>query len=98
MMNDFFLKTKEIIHTNYIHCQRDGQLELQDKDDKGRKVGKPVFIEVRSEIICLELDKRNENIFKFFKSDVTDLCKIADRILFYSKKDILYVFMALLHK
>lgn len=91
-MQDFFHKTQEIIHTNYIYCQTGGQLELQDKDDRGRKIGKPVFIKTRNEIICLELDKKNDNIFKFF-NNVTDLCKIADRILFYSKNEILYVFI-----
>lgn len=91
-MVDFFLKTQEIIHANYIHCQKGGQLELQDKDNKGKKLGKPVFIKVRNEIICLELDKKNDSIFKFF-NNVTDLCKIADRILFYAKRDTLYVFI-----
>jgi AAA+ superfamily predicted ATPase len=92
-MENFFLKTQEIISPNYFHHQNGGQLVLQDKDEHGRKLGKPVTIDVKSAIVCLELDKKNKSIFQFFKNDVTDLCKIADRILFYSKNGVLYVFI-----
>jgi hypothetical protein len=93
MMEEFFLKTQEIINANYFHQQNGGQLVLQDKDEKGKKLGKPVTIAINRDIVCLELDKKNKSIFQFFKNDVTDLCKIADRILFYSKNEILYVFI-----
>jgi hypothetical protein len=80
-MNDFFLKTQEIINANYLHHQNGGRLVLQDKDENGRKLGRPVNIDVNREIICLELDKRNQNLFRFF-NQVSGVCKIADKILF----------------
>lgn len=92
-MNDFFLKIKEIIKAEYFCTLSGGKLVLQDKDEKGRKLGKPVNIVSKTEVVCLELDKKNANIFPFLDPKVTDLCKIADRILFYSKNDVLYVFI-----
>lgn len=93
MTNDFFLKIKEIIKADYFCTGNGGKLTLQDKDHKGKKLGKPISIESSTEIVCLELDKKNANIFCFFNPTVSDLCKIADRIIFYSKKDTIYVFI-----
>lgn len=92
-MNDFFLKIQEIIKSDFYCTSSEGKLVLQDKDENNKKIGKPVHINAKTEIICLELDKKNSSIFQFFEPSVTDLCKIADRILFYSKNDTLYVFI-----
>ncbi len=92
-MTDFFLKIQEIIKADFFCPLVNGKLILQDKDSKGKKLGKPVNVEAKTDIVCLELDKKNENIFQFFEPTVSDLCKIADRVLFYSKSDILYVFI-----
>lgn len=92
-MTDFYHKIKEIIKAEYFCTLNGGKLTLQDKDEKGKNLGKPVHIEARAEIVCLELDKKNKSIFQFFEPSITDLCKIADRILFYSKDDVIYVFI-----
>ncbi len=92
-MTDFFQKIKEIIKADYFCSLNNGKLILQDKDENGRKLGKPVNIEARTDVVCLELDKKNKSIFQFFELGVTDLCKIADRILFYSKEDKIFVFI-----
>ena len=86
-MDEIFLKLSEIIKTGFI-CQQNGEkLILQDSTSK------PVEIKKKGKLICLQLDKGNINIFPFFNQGVKHLCKIADRMLFYSKEDCLFVFI-----
>jgi hypothetical protein len=92
-MNDFFTTIQEIIKTEF-YCQQTGEkLILQDIDQKTRKkLGNPVEVKKNGKIVCLQLDKKNIDIFPFFNS-VKHLCKISDRILFYSNEKCLYVFI-----
>jgi hypothetical protein len=87
MIDEIFKKITEIIDPKYICKHKNGKLTLQDSTSK------PVEIKKQGKLICLEIDKHGNKFIQFFNNQVPELCSIADRIIFYSKDNCLYVFV-----
>lgn len=92
-MPDFLQKLNDVIADPFVCNANGGKLRLQEFDENGVKVGRPVTFLLPGNIVCLQLDKRGKNIFPFFSREIPDLCKIADRLIFHSKDESLWVFI-----
>jgi hypothetical protein len=86
-VNDVFKKISEIIKSDFKNTFKGGSVVLQDSTSK------PVKVNKTGTFLCLQLDKRNTNIFPFFETSLEGLCKISDHIILYPKDSSLFVYI-----
>jgi len=82
-----FQKISDIIKSDFKNTFPGGNVVLQDSTSKQVKINKT------GSFLCLQLDKRNANIFPFFETSIADLCKVSDRLMIYPKTNSLFVFI-----
>ena len=87
MIDILFKKISDIIKSEFKNSFIGGNIILQDSTSK------PVRINKTGNFLCIQLDKRNTNIFPLFESSIEDLCKVSDRVLVYPQTNTLYIFI-----
>jgi hypothetical protein len=87
MSNNVFKMLSDIIKSDFKSTFPGGNIILQDSTSK------PVKINKTGNLLCLQLDKRNTNIFPFFESSIEGLCKVSDRIIIYPKPLSVFVYI-----
>lgn len=87
MTDAVFQQISDIIKSDFKSTFSGGNVVLQDSTSKQVKIKKT------GSFLCLQLDKRNINIFPFFETSIVDLCKVSDRLMIYPKTNSLYIFI-----
>lgn len=87
MIDNVFRKISDIIKADFKCSFTGGNIILQDSTSK------PVKINKTGSFLCLQLDKKNTNIFPFFETSVVDLCKVSDRVILYPRPNSLFVYI-----
>jgi len=82
-----FQQISDIIKSEFKSTFPGGNVVLQDSSSKQVKINKT------GSFLCLQLDKRNINIFPFFETSIVDLCKVSDRLMIYPKTNSLFIFI-----
>lgn len=87
MTDTVFQKISDIIKSDFKSTFLGGNVVLQDSGSKQVKINKT------GSFLCLQLDKRNTNIFPFFETSIVGLCKVSDRLMIYPKTNSLFIFI-----
>lgn len=87
MTDAVFQKISDIIKSDFKSTFLGGNVILQDSTSKQVKINKT------GSFLCLQLDKKNTNIFPFFETSIVDLCKVSDRLMIYPKTNTLFIFI-----
>ena len=90
MPNNFLTKTVNVIKADFKNSFLGGQITLQDSTSK------PVNLSKTGTFVCIQPDKKIKdwkNNFPFFETSVVSSCSVSDHLIFYPKKDKLFVFI-----